>query len=207
MNSGSAVIINGGKRRVLTPGHIYLFPQCNDCQPLESNAFDHTFFDFTSNIIYDNNMFIEIAADDCCTYIFSFVNAIISHKNSYNATLLKLLEAVLEYINQKFDAPVLKSNLLVDVMSYIYKNSATVNTSELANKFNLNKSHFIRLFKKHIGTTPMKFVYSCRLAMGFRYLKEGKNVCEAAELCGYTSATAFCVAFKKQYGVLPSEMR
>ena len=208
VNNGSAVIRNGSKEHVLMAGHIYLFSQCNDIKSISANNFDHTYFDFTSSIIYRPDVFTEIdAQDNSLMGYFSLVNMLIAEKEKYTSVLKGLLESVLEYINITYKPPILKNNIITMAMNCIYEKSSTITTSELAQKLNINECHFIRLFKKHMGTTPMKYIYSYRLADGMQLLDMGKSVAESAELCGYESASAFCVAFKKQYGISPSDYK
>ncbi len=205
VNSGTAVIYNGKCEHRLIEGHIYLFPQCNDFEPISAENFDHTYFDFTSKTIYRPDMFTEInSSENNFDDLFKFINTLITQEKN-SAALHKLLEGILDYINRRYEIPILKNNIVISAINYIHDNSSSVTTEELAKKLNINKSHFIRTFKKYIGLTPMKFIQSYRLAEGMNFINMGKSVAEAAQLCGYESPSAFCVAFKKQYGTVPSK--
>ena len=203
VNNGYAKIHNGSKEYMLTAGNVYLFPQCNDIKAIDSENFDHTFFDFISRDVYRLDVFAEIKGLDD---YFSFANRLIKAGKKHNTALGTLLEGMIEYINTEYKIPMLKNEILIKAVDMIYQKGGMITTQKLAERLNINESHFIRIFKKNMGTTPMKYIQSYRLAEGMRLLKEGYAVSDAARKCGYESPSAFCVAFSKKYGFVPSEV-
>lgn len=51
VHSGWAKIYNGFKEYTLKPRYMYLFPQYNDMQTIDSENFDHTFFILWDHIL------------------------------------------------------------------------------------------------------------------------------------------------------------
>lgn len=60
-----------------------------------------------------------------------------------------------------------------------------------------------RLFKRQTGQTIGKWVQDARLQRAMEYIEAGQSVTEVALNCGYTSLSAFIVAFKKHFGTTP----
>ncbi len=77
---------------------------------------------------------------------------------------------------------------------------------ELARKTGLNDFKLKRGFKTLFGTTVFGYLAELRMETGFQLLKEGKSVNEVAEAVGYKNSQHFTVAFKKKFGMLPSQV-
>lgn len=60
-----------------------------------------------------------------------------------------------------------------------------------------------RLFKRQTGQTIGKWVQNARLQRAMEYIEAGQSITEVALNCGYTSLSAFIVAFKKHFGTTP----
>lgn len=69
---------------------------------------------------------------------------------------------------------------------------------------NLSVSHFCRLFKKCTGMTFTDYLTRYRINMAGQFLESGKNVTEAAYLCGFNSINSFTRAYKRIKGEPPS---
>lgn len=71
----------------------------------------------------------------------------------------------------------------------------------------MSRTKFINLFQKVYGLSSYEYSQKKRLAIAYDYLKSGKHsVCDVAQKIGYAGGNNFNVAFKKEFGVLPSEM-
>ena len=72
----------------------------------------------------------------------------------------------------------------------------------------ISQSKFAYKLKELTGETPGSFFRSYKLNKAARLLQEGKyNVSEVAVMIGFNTAAHFSVAFKKQFGVTPSEFQ
>ena len=70
----------------------------------------------------------------------------------------------------------------------------------------ISQSKFNYKLKQLTGDTPGTFFRKYKLNKAAQWLKEGKyNVSEVAVMTGFSTAAHFSVAFKKQFGVSPSE--
>lgn len=69
-------------------------------------------------------------------------------------------------------------------------------------------STFTREFKIIFNTTPHKWILKKRLQLGYKLLEEGrKNVSEINLEAGFEDLAHFSKAFKKEFGVNPSEIK
>ena len=117
-----------------------------------------------------------------------------------------LLEALFDYVKNKYGIPLSKNDFVSESVKLIHKAPNEYTVKKLAEILNVNEHHFIRTFKKTTGITPMKYIRSCRLSMGMILLKKGMSVREVSEECGYVSPSAFTTAFKREYGYPPTNI-
>ena len=78
-------------------------------------------------------------------------------------------------------------------------------TAGLATEGALSRSAFAERFKRVVGIPPMAYLLGWRMALAKRLLRdEGGAVAEVAERVGYSSASAFSVAFTRETGQTPA---
>lgn len=77
--------------------------------------------------------------------------------------------------------------------------------AELAKAAALSRSAFFERFRRAVGVAPMEYLLAWRMAMAKKLLRcqEG-GVAEVAERVGYSSASAFSVAFTRHVGLSPT---
>lgn len=78
---------------------------------------------------------------------------------------------------------------------------------ELARKCSLSTSHFIRLFRRHFGETPYRYLVRLRMGEAARLLiaTELPSVKQVAANVGYRNALNFSTEFRKFFGLSPSQ--
>lgn len=79
---------------------------------------------------------------------------------------------------------------------------------QLAEMAGLSKYHFIRLFKRHTGVTPLEFLTKVRMRQAVALLRETElTVDEVAKEVGYAGSSYFIKVFHKWVGFTPGELR
>jgi AraC-like DNA-binding protein len=71
----------------------------------------------------------------------------------------------------------------------------------------LNKSYFIKLFKKTLGVTPQKFIAMYKLNLADQLLRGGASVKETAFRAGFQDVKAFSKFYKKNKEIQPSRVK
>jgi YesN/AraC family two-component response regulator len=102
-----------------------------------------------------------------------------------------------------------KPQNIVEVISYIEGNLwSPLELEHLAEKAHLSKFHFCRIFKRHIGMNPMKFVAALRIERAKELLKKNDlPVSLVASEVGFKDLSNFIRQFKKVTGVTPTTYR
>ena len=77
--------------------------------------------------------------------------------------------------------------------------------AQLAKEAALSRSVFFERFRRAVGVAPMEYLIGWRMALAKNILRQsGGGVAEAAKRVGYSSASAFSVAFTRHVGVPPA---
>jgi AraC family transcriptional regulator len=83
-----------------------------------------------------------------------------------------------------------------------------VSLAELAQVAGLSRFHFLRLYKRTYGETPLKRLTRMRMDEAKRrLLKSNQPITEIASQCGYENPANFASAFRRLEGVSPREYR
>lgn len=78
--------------------------------------------------------------------------------------------------------------------------------TELSKQSNMSESHFMRIFKRETGLSPMDYLIRIRIEKAKKLLRIGKkNMTEVSQLCGFGSPSHFSSSFAKHTGVSPTE--
>lgn len=79
---------------------------------------------------------------------------------------------------------------------------------ELADKLETSKHHFIRLFTKSVGYSPLKYLTSVKLKNAKEQLINTNLPLELVAIsCGFSSGNYFSKVFKKEFGLSPTQYR
>lgn len=98
----------------------------------------------------------------------------------------KRVAVAVQHINKHYDAP-----LTLDAYAEMCA---------------MSKYHFIRVFEKIVGTTPLEYRNNVRMEHAAELLtEENLSVEEISRMTGFSSPSYFSSAFRKKYGVPPRE--
>lgn len=101
------------------------------------------------------------------------------------------------------------SAMIDTVTDYIKDNySENITIDDMLERVHLSKYHFIRIFRRVMGTTPYSYLTSYRINTAKRMLRlTDKPVAEIALDCGYPDTSNFITHFKKHVGMKPVQYR
>lgn len=96
--------------------------------------------------------------------------------------------------------------MLSRALSYIRENLFTVrDVGEIAAALHVTESYLFRLFRKELGTGPKRYITEKRLVAAQSFIRLGRRPSEVYLDCGFSDYTAFWRAYKKMFGVSPSD--
>ncbi len=86
--------------------------------------------------------------------------------------------------------------------------AADISIEELAQKVSLNRTTLQRIFKEMYGVTIFEYRTQVRMQESKNLLLDkNKTITEIAAVCGYANASKYSAAFRKRFGVTPTEWR
>ncbi|WP_243612736.1 GlxA family transcriptional regulator [Shimia aestuarii] len=81
-----------------------------------------------------------------------------------------------------------------------------ISVQDLCREFNISRRQLERLFAKKTGTSPFRFIKDHRLRKAQKLLQvTNMSVLEVALACGFPSDSCFRNAFKRKFGVTPTQ--
>jgi AraC family transcriptional regulator len=96
------------------------------------------------------------------------------------------------------------------VINFVHANmNEPLNLDILAETACLSKFHFSRVFLKHCGQTPLRYLWRSRLERAARRLAfdTDRSITDVSLDCGFASPQAFSQAFKARFGSSPNSFR
>ena len=95
------------------------------------------------------------------------------------------------------------------VLAYIRKHlDQTISVDALASEAGMSPSHFARIFKETMGSTPMQYVLAYRVEQARKMIAEPKRpLAEIASACGFADQAHFSRSFKQVSGQTPRAFR
>lgn len=146
--------------------------------------------------------------------LFEIYERLIKTKSSSLEAALVLVDEIIFLLNadlahEEFMRLNSRSSVIDKAIGYMEKNlSAKISLDELASLVNLEKSYFIRLFKKETGSTPFKILNGMRLDRASDLLATtDMKVAEIASAIGFGTTSFFISEYKKRFGFTPNENR
>lgn len=135
--------------------------------------------DFGSQVL-KNSLFLQLMIGFNRLFLRRELN-LVSTDIEYNERIASMLE----YINSN-----LKENLSIE---------------NLAGKFYINKYFLMHKFKTETGYTLHNYIQQKRLLKASTLIKQGKQISEVCEECGFGDYSSFIRAFKKVFDLSPRD--
>ncbi|MCM2676268.1 AraC family transcriptional regulator [Alkalicoccobacillus plakortidis] len=138
---------------------------------------------------YDKDEYAEIIIDHYMTILFTELLRVYDyewHQNSINT----------------------QSHLVMEVLSYMIKDTRGCNLADIAKKLGYNSSYLSTLIKRKTSYTFSELLKKQRIRLAYELLiKTELSLDSILDEVGYTNKTFFYAAFKNEYGCKPSEIR
>ena len=120
----------------------------------------------------------------CITHLLKIMDMILKNDKTHNRnTETKKIEKTINYINE-----------------YYFENTSI---SELAKISDMSVSNLEKLFKKHLGITPIRYRHFIRCEQAKLLLAGGLSATRVSEKLGYIDTYHFCKMFKKICAITP----
>lgn len=212
IHSGSVLFDNGNIRKKICEKRLYLFAQNIEfkLEIDENTKVDHTFFDFCAvpNIVMNSICEIDIGKDSVLTSAFEILSElagmypkkVTNGEGTYHLLIRSYLENFLTLLSEKENICTVSDDIINAAMEFIHKNYASdISVASLSEIYNMDKSAFIRKFRKSTGVTPFEYIKNHRLNIARQMRAGGKySLGEIASAVGYSDSVSLLHALKKQ---------
>jgi AraC family transcriptional regulator of arabinose operon len=110
---------------------------------------------------------------------------------------------------ERNDLPSVSIGKLLDTVNFIDANlSEEITIEQLSSIAHFHPNYLIRVFKRHLGKPPKRYIHERRLERAEHLLASSDmTVYEVARKTGFNDVSYFSASFKKKSGVSPSEFR
>lgn len=217
IKSGRGILKINDKPYDLNEGDFYIF------KPLENHEFYAT-DEFLNTMeakfdVLDNELYDELSALDnfisvkkvyferiFADLIYEYTNGGEFREQVINALFTEYIVHLLRS-NNKNDAKSASQNPFLLVTRYIEKHyREDLKLENLAAIMHMEKSYFLRQFKKNIGKTPMAYVNQVKIDRAKDLIENSDmNITQISEFLGFSSIHHFSNSFKKITGVSPKQ--
>ena len=215
IHSGDVFYMGTGSVEKLNVGHLYFFPQ-NLKFELEfdkNKPIDHTYFDFitTPPIKIDNFINIGLEKNETINAA-SKILFTLGEKyprwfdKNYEKLIISYTQNLLTLIDKVHPIGTVFDDRINRIVKFIHENiDKQITIEQLAGLCCVEKNYFIRIFKANMFVPPYQYIKNYRLKLATTYLEKNYSVSETADMVGYSDTASFSHAFKKEYGIYPSE--
>jgi AraC-like DNA-binding protein len=150
---------------------------------------------------------LDLSENMECFHLLMSIKEIIK-KRSKSINLDSLVEFLIRYINDLLKPYKIYDERIILAVGYIRQYyDRNISDEELSALVYLNKSYFIKLFKKILGVTPQKFIAMYKLNLADHLLRNGASVKETAFRTGFQDVKAFSKFYKKNKEIQPSRVK
>lgn len=130
-------------------------------------------------------------------------------RNILSETWLLLMKDIQTHYQKKASINFERQDRFRSMISYIHCHyMEKIMLSQIADAAGISEREATRCFQSAIGQSPMEYLIQYRLNQSKKLLMESDlTITEISYLCGFTDSAYFGKAFRKEYGMTPSNYR
>lgn len=122
--------------------------------------------------------------------------------------ILVVINKVITQVLTTDEGNVIRSSKVDDILQYLNRNyTKDISITDVANRFNLNRSYLSRLFKAQIGMSMWDYVIMRRIYMFNFLIKDSNSLEETAYSVGFKNYSNFYRLYKKYVQMTPIEFK
>ena len=214
MEKGTLCFIGANKQHYTMPDNPLAYDrskifisQQSVCDILATVADDSEFFDFFTNntVIYAQ---IPICERNNVEGIFEYAERCKKENNiaAFICCFFNLMIYLKKHAIKQISVP---DNLISSAIRYINENyEQPITLDDICSKIHMSKYYFSRKFKEVMGITIMEYLLNTRIAAAKNFLTStNASIGEISKLCGFSSHSYFCQAFKHNSGITAIQYR
>jgi AraC-like DNA-binding protein len=155
---------------------------------------------------------VSLSADafDRCFWIARQLQSLTSsHRRGLTKILTGLMDVIKTEVEIACELPVISTDhnaLIAEITGYMNANLTCRDDSEqLARHFGISERNLFRLFSTELKYSPQKYWLHLRLERACQLLSTGMPVEKISRTVGFDTVRGFQRAFKRMYGISPSE--
>ena len=203
--SGLGVVIKEGVKHTVHAGELFIIRpgETVTYHPDPTDPWYYAWISFVGEraSVFKNGATVRDIPEDIGIRLLDLVEAGESNSDIFTSLIYNLIFCLYSESASPYDR-------IAEVRRFIrVKMKGNISASDIAEKFNYERSYLHRLFKEKYGVTVKQYMTSVRMSRAKRLLESGKSVVETAYETGYCNEFNFSKAFKQFYGVCPSAMK
>lgn len=222
IEEGAGYIIDG-KKHPFRKNHLYVLSHTLKLSYyVENGNFFHAYITYNNHLSPKYSDVIDIDLDtpsmlrsDVKTFLHFFddksltcfhcIATTAAFQKHYNRIML-ILKSILYDADHQAPKKDYNDPVISKALEYIHDHFAEeISISALAKLTNLSINQFSRRFLNLTGFTPHQYIKQYRFDVALTMLNSGVYIDKIAESCGYHSSSSFSNAFKKKYGLSPTQ--
>lgn len=197
-----------GTISITPPEEIHANPNGNQM------AFDFTTFYPSPDLVQSIKLPHELPKTGCTVYHPAFFQGMLQWLQSphdpevFTGLLQSLLQQIPPPVKGKQEMTGPETRQMAAVISYIENHLvAPIKLGDLAKVAGLSEAHFLRIFKKQRGITPLQFVTLRRIEKAKDWLRKGHPLASTALSVGFYDQSHFHRYFLRHTGLTPGQFQ
>ncbi|WP_195334918.1 AraC family transcriptional regulator [Paraclostridium bifermentans] len=160
----------------------------------------------------DENYIFRYDKDNSLDKLFEKVYLNCNSNSLFNALgyLYQILSLLMsEHSNLSLQKKSISQSYISKSLEFIDNNfDKNISVSDISDFLNIDRSHFYKMFKLHMMTTPQQYLIEYKLKKACDLLRKSSySVCEISNLVGFSSQSHFSKTFKRNLNLTPLEYR